>query len=162
MAPGDIVYAPIEIDNTGTLPGLLGIKYATSSGNGGTDQDLAPGLKLAIKEASGGTGTIATVVADSTTACSSTNWPTGAIWATSVQSATTMTAGAGPTVIVAPAVGLPMIAATGHAILCLQVTFTEPAVGDNTFNNAANDLTNTTVVFTFDGRSSATPVIQNP
>src|SRR6267378_6617997 len=45
MKPGDTVYAPIELTNSGTLNELVGIRYTTTTS--GT-QDLAPALKLAI------------------------------------------------------------------------------------------------------------------
>ena len=41
MKPGDTVYAPLELDNTGTLGLNYGMKYATTT----TGQDLAPALK---------------------------------------------------------------------------------------------------------------------
>ena len=79
MKPGDAVYAPIEIDNVGTLDAVYGIKYTTTTGG---SQDLAPGLKLAIL----GTGATGSGTNDTTTldpaACNATNFAApGTIWA---------------------------------------------------------------------------------
>ena len=62
IKPGDTVYAPIELTNTGTLDLKYGLRYTTATSAGG-DQDLAPALKLAINSSVGGTGTKATVAA---------------------------------------------------------------------------------------------------
>jgi Camelysin metallo-endopeptidase len=169
MKPGDTVYAPLKIKNVGSLPGLLGISYATSvvdDGNGGTPVDLAPGLTLAIKGTivGAGSGTIGTIGADPTHACSVTNFGTSGIWSDSVQAATLMTAGAGPTSIQAvasPATGIAMPAVTGTETLCLQVVFDDPGAS-NTYNNPVIGQTNTTVVFTFSGLASGAAVVTGP
>jgi hypothetical protein len=168
MKPGDVVYAPIEIDNVGNLAAVYGITYSTTT----TGLDLADGLDLAVKASGGGTGTKATVVADSAHACSAANWATGAVWTSTIQAGAGMVSGLTPQTVLgvssdtsfgaADAVGRPLAATSGVETLCLRITFTEPGSGVNTYNNATNGSTNTTVLFTFDGLVHAGAVINNP
>jgi len=153
MKPGDTVYAPIELDNTGTLGLNYGVKYATTTSG---SQDLAPALKLAILASGGGTGTRA--AAPDANACSAATWATPAgIWDDSVRASAFMVAGAGQTIVTAASLpGTPgrQIDAGDNETLCLQITW--PSAGaDDTYNNMVNGATNTTVVFTFDGLVTA-------
>ena len=153
MKPGDTVYAPIELTNTGTLDLKYGLKYTTATAAGG-DQDLAPALKLAIKSSVGGTGTKDTVVADSAHACSAANWGTAAVWADAVRASAFMVAGAGQTIVTldadpAPAQGR-TLAVDDVDTLCLEITM--PSATTDTYNNAVDGKTNTIVTFTVDGR----------
>jgi hypothetical protein len=148
MKPGDKVYAPIEIDNVGTLDAKFGIAYATTT----TGTNLAPGLTLGIKRA--GTGTAATI-AD----CTGTNYADATVYQSTTRAAAAMVS-AGETIL-AVGSGLPVVAGA-HDILCMEVVFVDTGAAVNTYNNATNDATNTTVAFTFDGLVSASAVIQNP
>jgi hypothetical protein len=163
MKPGDVVYAPIEIRNTGTLNAVYGIKYTTTT----TGQDLAPGLALAIRgTGAGGTGTNATTTLNAN-ACNATSFASavpGTVWPEAVRTAAAMVATTGETIqaVASPATGFAVASLTGVDILCLQVAFTEPGSASNTYNNAVNGATNTTVTFTFDGLVGAAAVINNP
>jgi predicted ribosomally synthesized peptide with SipW-like signal peptide len=173
MKPGDIVYAPIEMANDGTLPARYGIKYTTSIAAPTVfNQDLAPGLTLAIKASAGGTGTRGTVALAAATACSAANWGSAGVWGADVRVGAAMVAGAGQTVTgVAslptaagngPAQGGRDLAVSARETLCVQVTFTEPAVLDNTYNNATNAGTGTNITFVFDGLVQAAQLTNNP
>ncbi|HEY3057476.1 MAG TPA: TasA family protein [Chloroflexota bacterium] len=152
IKPGDTVYAPIELTNTGTLDLKYGLKYTTATTAGG-DQDLAPALKLAINSSVGGTGTKATVAASAATACSSANFTDALVWPDAVRASAFMVAGAGQTIVAlgtdpAPVAGR-SLAVDAVDTLCLEVTM--PAATDNTYNNAIDGKTNTIVTFTVDG-----------
>jgi len=152
MKPGDKVYAPIEIDNVGTLDAKYGIAYTTTSGHGNADQNLAPGLTLAIKRA--GTGS-----ASALTDCTSTNFGNAAVWQSTTRASAAMVSVGETVVDVTGGSALPVVHATAD-ILCMEVTFADPGAS-NTYNNATNGNTNTTVTFTFDGLVSAAADIQN-
>jgi predicted ribosomally synthesized peptide with SipW-like signal peptide len=162
MKPGDTVYAPLEINNTGTLDLRYGIKYTTSTSG---DQDLADALFLAVKGTTpGGTGTKATVAGDAAHACSAANWGTAAVWSSTVHASAVMDS-AGET-LVAPSsgaggTGRDLAADTGKETLCFQITWPSPGA-DNTFNNPVDGQTNTTITFTFDGLVAADAVTNNP
>jgi hypothetical protein len=170
MKPGDIVYAPIEMANDGTLPARYGIKYTTSLTATAYTQDLAPGLSLAIKASGAGTGTRGTTAGAAATACSAANWGNVAVWADTVRASAAMVAGAGQTINavaslpqVAGALGGRDLAAdTGRETLCLEITFAEPGSGVNTYNNAVDAQTGTVVTFTFDGLVQAAQLTNNP
>jgi predicted ribosomally synthesized peptide with SipW-like signal peptide len=152
MKPGDKVYAPIELDNVGTLSAKYGVIYATAT----TGTNLAPGLALAMRSKGAGTGTILTC--NGTTFAAAVAGST-AVWGTPVRTTAPMVS-AGESVV---AVGSGLVVApAAFDVLCIEVVFTEPASADNTYNNAVNGATNTTVTFTFDGLASAAPVITNP
>src|SRR3954469_4753664 len=93
MKPGDVVYAPIELDNTGSLDLVYGIKYVTTSGHAGADQDLADVLTLAVLGTGAtGSGTTADAAADAAHACSAANFATpGTIWPAVVRASALMT-----------------------------------------------------------------------
>jgi hypothetical protein len=181
MKPGDVVYAPIEIKNTGTLPAVYGIRYTTTVTTGG-DQNLAPALNLEIKSNNHdlllGTNESTT----GGTACNAANFALGTHWITSTggagtsapglmvpagetrQTVSTQTVTAGTNTQTAAAVGRPLTEIGGLApdeVLCLAVTFVEGA-GNNTYNNAVNGNTNTIVTFIFDGLAAVAPLTNNP
>jgi hypothetical protein len=179
MKPGDVVYAPIEIDNTGTLPAVYGIRYTTSNTG---DQNLAPALNLEIKHNNAGALQGTKSSASGGTGCNAANFALGTHWLTgtggsgtaapgfmlaageTLQTVSTQTVAAGTNTQVLPAVGRPLTAVLGakpNEVLCLAVTFVEGA-GNNTYNNAVNGNTNTTVTFIFDGLASAAPLTNNP
>ena len=162
MKPGDVVYAPVELDNTGTLPVVYGFHYTTSTSG---SQNLADGLSLGILgTGASGSGTRATVAGDSAHACSATNYATpGTIWPDTVRAAASM-ASAGETIVAVatPATGRALAANTGKDTLCLRIEFVDPGSANNTYNNSTNGATNTTVTFTFDGLVAANAVINNP
>jgi hypothetical protein len=165
MKPGDTVYAPIQIRNVGTLDAVYGIQYVTTTTG---SQDLADALTLGVLgRGAAGTGTNTTTTTNPTS-CNETSFAAGAVWTETIQaSGTAMTAGATPVVLetaasataLLPATGIPVLAGASDT-LCLQVIM--PAGTDDSFNNATNGGTNSTVVFTFDGLVSAAPQINNP
>lgn len=182
MKPGDTVYAPIEIDNVGSLDAVYGIKYATSTTG---SQDLAPALTMGIlgTGATGtGTTTATTLLA---TSCNETSFGAGTadgtVWTETIRATGThLLAGSGlagqvvepvssSTSLTTPNfTGLELAPAGGKDILCFQVSFPQGGDpgdlthGDNVYNNTTIGSTNTTVVFTFDGLVSAAPQINNP
>jgi Camelysin metallo-endopeptidase len=176
LKPGDVVYAPVTVTNTGSINAKWGIKYTTTT----SADNLATALQLAI--VGKGSGTAAA------TDCDSAHWADALVWKERVLETPENMTDAGRTIVnyqwaTQPAADgaytnaeaaashfLPLHAgvddagvATGDALatdmLCIQVKFpnggypadpTDPTSGDNVWNGATPDEFDTTIVFTFD------------
>jgi predicted ribosomally synthesized peptide with SipW-like signal peptide len=175
MKPGDVVYAPVQLANTGSVDAKWGIKYSTTTAS----SNLATALQLGIVGKGSGT-------ADFTTDCVSGQWADAAVWKERVQATPVTMTNAGTTIVdytwtTAPTTDgayttaeaaashyLPMHpgvdpagAATGDAlatdVLCIQIKFPDAGApgslttGDNQWNGSSPTSYDTTVLFTFDG-----------
>ena len=119
MKPGDVQYAPLSIDNAGTLDFAYGMS-ASATDVGGTPAGLGAALQLAVRTVS--------TAGD----CSAGGWGGG----TDVVSYGALT--------VASVTGR-TLAAGGSEVLCFQVTFPDTGAGaDNALQGAA-----TTATFSF-------------
>jgi predicted ribosomally synthesized peptide with SipW-like signal peptide len=163
MKPGDVAYAPIEIDNVGSLAAKYGILYTTTT----SGTNLAPALDLAIVGKGTGTGT-KTTTANNATSCNATSFASSTVWSEqSIRTAAPLVS-AGQTIVAVGSSTLNLAAVSGVDILCMQVTFHDHGApgslttGDNVYNDTTIDHTNTTVNFVFDGLVSAAAVINNP
>lgn len=168
MKPGDTVYAPIQILNTGTLTSVYDISYVTTPVGGVVDaghQDLAPALTMTVKHGGYTLG--------AGTPCNSTSFSgTGTVvQATAPIAAATPTfvnaGGAAASAIgITPAVGLPL-AGVANDVLCFKVAW--PSTGaDNAYDGAdpANTFGSVTefsteLAFTFHGLVAQGAVTQN-
>jgi len=163
MKPGDVVYAPIEIDNVGSLAAKYGILYGATTTTG---TDLTPALDLAIVGKGTGTGT-KTNTATNGTACNATTFGTASVWSETIRTTAPMDP-AGETIVAVATSTLNLAATNGVDILCMQVKFHDSGApgslttGDNVYNDTTIGHTNTTVNFVFDGLVSAAAVINNP
>jgi predicted ribosomally synthesized peptide with SipW-like signal peptide len=164
MKPGDVVYAPIEIDNVGSLAAKYGILYGVTTTTG---TDLTPALDLAIVGKGTGSGT-KTTTATNATACNATTFGSALVWSEqTIRTAAPMDP-LGQTIVPVATSTLNLAAATGVDILCMQVTFHDNGLpgslttGDNVYNDTTIGHTNATVNFVFDGLVSAAAVINNP
>jgi predicted ribosomally synthesized peptide with SipW-like signal peptide len=167
MKPGDTVFAPIKVTNTGTIDSQFGIKYASTGGT----SDLTSHLTIALV----GRGSGAGVNAD----CLSTSFTDTTLWSEQIApSLATLAAShtyVDATSVVAPTTPGEWVAgdtvAGAHIVLehagvannldedvmCVQVQFPDGGApgslttDDNAFNDAAAGTWSTTIVFTFDG-----------
>jgi len=167
MKPGDVVFAPVTLANTGSLNAKWGIRYTTTT----SAANLATALQLGIVAKGDGTA----VVAD----CTAADFTTAAKWAEQIRPTPLAMVDAGAIIVnyqstVAPTVDgewdgddttagayLPLNhvgAATNKTdIVCVQIKFpdgdlpTSETTEDNAWNGATSNTYNTTVVFTFDG-----------
>ena len=152
MKPGDTVYAPIEIDNVGSLAAKFGILYTTTT----TGTNLAPGLDLAIVGKGTGTGTKTNTTLNAT-ACNATTFGTAAVWSEQTIRVNAAMVAAGETIVPVASSTLLLPAVNGLDILCMKVTFHDSGAPlslttqDNFYNNVTIGATNTTVAFVFDG-----------
>jgi camelysin-like metallo-endopeptidase len=172
MKPGDVVYAPLTINNAGSLDARWGIKYTTSAG--GSTDDLAKTLQIAIVGNGAGVATGSTT---STTDCTSTGM-TATKFPEQILPLGNM-AVTGPTVVVdntnaahttdgtyaaadTATLSLPLLHAATD-LLCVEVYYPSGAPGtadgshaaaggDNAWNGDASNTYSTTLVFTMDGR----------
>jgi predicted ribosomally synthesized peptide with SipW-like signal peptide len=178
MKPGDVVYAPVRVTNTGSIDAKWGIKYTTTT-TGGTG-NLATALKLGI--IGKGSGTADETAAD----CSAAQWGDATKWPERVLETPEGMTNAGRTIVnytwtTQPTTDgaytnaeagashfLPLHpsvddagAATGDGlaidVLCITVQFPDAgapgslSTGDNAWNGSAPTSYDTIVVFTFDG-----------
>lgn len=119
MKPGDVQYAPLTIDNVGTLGMTYGMT-ASATDVVGTPAGLGAALQLAVRSVA--------AAGD----CSAAGWAAGS---------NVVTAGS----ISAASVTGRALAAAGGEVLCFQVTFPDTGVGaDNALQGAA-----TTATFSF-------------
>jgi hypothetical protein len=174
LKPGDVVYAPVTLANTGSIDAKWGIKYTTTTGAA----NLATALKLGI--VGKGSGSAAA------TDCASGDWGDAAVWKERILATPEAMTNAGRTIVDHTWVAAPTTdgdytgaeaaashylplhpgvddtgAATGDALasdmLCIQVQFPNGGMpadlvsGDNAWNGATPTDFDTTIVFTFDG-----------
>jgi camelysin-like metallo-endopeptidase len=175
MKPGDVVYAPLIVQNTGSLDSRWGINYTTAKVNGGDSDDLAKALKIAIvgNGAHIAAGSTATKADCTSTGMTSTKFPEQILPLASMYPAPTPLMDSNNTAHAHDGTFAGGDAATkslqlAHGdtdILCVEITFPDggvsvpdgshAAVDDNAWNGDASTTYSTTLTFTIGGQQLA-------